>query len=463
MRVLAALQAKLSALQTVQERDSLTVAVTVGSWQQIGTLLDSVASRHPGLASWLVTNAIPTSTATTSTPLPGHIDCARRLRHALATLVTALGPVGGRLGLTDESGHIRTIGAFVEGRSVTMGMRTDGNADTDAVQLPRLDPHTRKGPDGSTWGGFRVGHPPADFMAWPWQWGLAWVSQGLERLLGARALPLPATKPFQDERRWQLARAMCHSRAIAHQPLSGTTLLVSAEQLLDSMRAKGTVRLTWSGGGRNVDTTPDEITALIQQLKEPGTIADDGQLHRPYPVPDAIPPLSNTIGSIYSDNALRLLVEQVYANTLVLYQDLVTTWFPTLAPMLGLACVLPVLLTGRVMPRGDSLGGPDFVYHMEPLPLTEPSRAEVSLATTDKELLGYDPGDLQAMMVFSLRLRQLVTTFRPGVGGWANPRSMNADLWVWGDRPATALAHRWLWEDLRALHMIKKMPLYGED
>lgn len=205
-------------------RDSLTLAVTVGSWRQVSTLLDSLASRHPGLASWLVTSAVPTSTVAAGTPLPGHVECARRLHHALATWVTALGPVGQCLGLTDTSGNVRTVGAFIQGTSVTMGLRTD-NAGTHAVQLPTFDPHTRKGVDGSAWGRFRSGHPPADFMAWPWQWGLAWVSQDLERLLKTRVLPLPDTASFRDERRWQLAKAVCGAREIAHRPLSGQLLL----------------------------------------------------------------------------------------------------------------------------------------------------------------------------------------------------------------------------------------------
>jgi hypothetical protein len=443
-------------------RDSLTLAVTIGSWDQVSALLDSLARRHPGLASQLVTSAVPLSAAAPASQLPGHVECARRLQHALTTLVEGLGPASQCLGFTDSRGSAPAVGAFAEGKSVTAGLRV-GPSGTDAVQLPAFDPHTQKGVDGSAWQGLRAGHPPADFMAWPWQWGLGWISQDLERLLRARALPLADTAPFRDERRWQLAKAICGRRGLSHRPLDGKALLRAADQVLSSMRAKGTVRHAWSGGGTRVITHPGEIAALVQELSEGGPLAGDGQLHRPYPEPDVVPPASNTVSSLYSGEALRLLAEQVHANALVIYSDLVATWFPTLKPMLSLACIMPVLFTGRIMPRADAWSDPDFVYDMEPLPPTEPSRAEVRLATTQEELFGHDPSDVQAMMARSLRLRRLMSTLRPGTEGWAHSRSASGDLWVWGDRPATALAYRWLWEDLQALHMIKQAPPYGED
>ena len=78
-----------------------------------------------------------------------------------------------------------------------------------------------------------------------------------------------------------------------------------------------------------------------------------------------MPPASNTISSLYSDEALRRLTEQVYSNALLIYRDLAVTWFPTLKSTLGLACAMPVLFTGRVMPMADDWNGPGFAYDMD--------------------------------------------------------------------------------------------------
>jgi hypothetical protein len=441
-------------------RDSLTLAVTIGSWDQVTDLLDAMTRRHPGLATWLVDSAVPSPSGPQDTQLPGHAECARRLQHALTSLVAGLGPAAKCLGFTDSRGSVPAVGAQVDGRSVTAGLRA-GQACTDAVRLPEFDPVSRKGVDGSEWRRLRAGRPPADFMAWPWQWGLNWISRDLERLLSARALPLADSVPFQDERRWQLAQAICGVRGVAHRPIDGGILLAAASQLLSSMRARRTVRHTWGNSG--VVVYPGEIAAFVEELSEGSSLAGDGRLHRPYPEPDALSPASNTLSSLYSDEALRMLVEQVHANALVIYRNLVATWFPALKPMLGLACIMPVLFTGRVKPGAEIENGPDFVYEMETLLPNERSHAEIRIVATDEELFGYDPSDIQSITARSLRLRRLISALRPGTEGWANPRAAGGDLWVWRNRPATSLAYRWLWEDLKALHLVKQAPPYGED
>ncbi len=443
-------------------RDSLMLAITVGSWRQVSALLDRLAPSHPGLASWLVVSAVPASTMVSSADVPDHLECARRVRHALSGWVGALGQVGQLLHITDSSGSVRTVATFVEGNRVAVALRNGDNAGTDTTRIPPgINPFTGKAPDGSEWGLYRHGNAPADFMAWPWQWGLDWVSAGIEPLFRAKVLGLPDTKPFQDERRWQLANAIMRRRGHAHAPLDQAELRHATERLLSCMTEDGSL-LFQQNPLRGPTFSKDEIAALIRELDEGSVLADDGQLHRPYPAPDAVPS-NNHIGSAYSDESLRGLVEQVYTNALLIYQDLVITWFPTFAPLLGLACIMPVIFTGRVMPRGDLFGGPDFVSHMEPLPPTEPSRAEIYLAATREEFFGHEGYDVKSMMKTSIRIRRLIAAFHPGAEGWADPRSANADLSVWGNRPATAQAYQWLWEDLQKLHMVKNFTRISDD
>jgi hypothetical protein len=440
-------------------RDSLTLAVTVGSWRQVSELLDAMAPHHPGLASWLVANAVPGSTSVSSTELPDHLECARRLQHALARWIDSLGAVGQRLGLTDSSGRPRTVGAFVDGNGVTAALRVGDNAGVDSTQLPYgLHPFTAKAPDGSEWLPVRAGSAPADFMAWPWQWGLDWVSSGIESILRTRSLPLPDTKPFRDERRWQMAKAIMRRGSFAHNPLDQNELRSKAEQLLSYMTDHGSPYFQQQFR-RGPLFSRDEIAALVRELDEGDILAEDGKLHRPHPAPDRTQRTSH-VGGAYSDESLRVLVEQVHSNALVIYRDLVHSWFPTFVPMLGLACIMPVLFSGQVVLGENSWAGPDFFYRMEPLPLNESSRAEVCLTATREGLFGHDR---ESAIEYGFRLRHLIAALHPGVGGWASPRSANATLWVWGDRPATAQAYRWLWEDLQALRAVKHPAPIGED
>ena len=441
-------------------RDSLTLAVTIGSWQQVSTLLDSLAPVHPGLASWLVVNAVPESATVTSTELPSHLECANRLHHALARWINGLGVVGQRLQLTDNRGMVRTLGAFVEGNRITAGLRMGYSGGVDAVQLPYgLHPFTGRATDGSQWAPLRWGHAPADFMAWPWQWMLEWVSQSIEAVLRTTSLPLPNTKSFQDERRWAMAKAILHrTGSIGHKPIDANELRIAAEQLLGAMVGQG-AQFFKLNPHRRLVVTKDEIAGLIEKLKAHELTGNDGMLHRPYPAPDIANPQGGHVSNVYSDEALRTLVEQVYASALIIYSDLVATWFSSFASTLGLACIMPVAFQGQLLPRGGSWGDPDFVYRMTPLPPNEPSASTVRLVKKREDL----NIDWEAMIEEGRRLRQLISVLHPGAEGWANPRSADATLDVYGDTPGTMQAYQWLWEDLRALHMVKSPPPVGEN
>lgn len=437
-------------------RDSLTLAVTVGSWQQVSALLDAVAAGHPGLASWLVANAVPRSTVVSSTELPGHVECARRLHHSVAAWVGTLGRLGLQLGLTDGTGRIRTVGAWVAGNRVAAAMKLGENTGTDATQLPYgLHPFTAEAPDGSVWLPYRDGSARADFMAWPWQWSLAWVSAKLEPLLRTMLLPLPDTKPFQDERRWAVAKAVARQTgSIDHRPIEAGGLHTAAEQLIADMESRGSLLLK-PLPYRRLIIARDEIIGLVEALTEGTILAADGKLHRPYPAPD-LTSGGGHVSSVYSDQALRSLVEQVYANALMIYRDLVNSWFAAFAPTLGLASVLPVALAGQLLPRADGMGGPGFAYRMTPLPLGRMSTSAVSLAAGREDL----NADWHLAVEEGQRLRQLVAVLHPGAEGWANPRVTSTTLHVYSDSPATSQAYKWLWADLKSLHMIKSMVPY---
>lgn len=436
-------------------RDSLTLAVTVGSWRQVSQLLETLVGVHPGLASWLVANAVPASTTVVSTELPGHVECARRLRQATAGWVNALGAVGRRLGLTDGTGQLRTVGAFVENDRVFGALRLGETTGVDAVQLPyALNPFTGKAPDGSEWAPLRLGHTPADFMAWPWQWGLDWVTSSIEPILRMKSLPLPDTQPFQDERRWTLSKAiMRQTGSINHKPLSLSDLQERTEQLL-ALMTEHNARVFRPHPRRMAIFHKDDIAKLSEALTAGDVGAADGMLHRPYPAPDTPPGGSGHVSSVYSDEALRSLTEQVYANALVIYHDLVSAWFPTFTPTLGLACILPVAFQAQLVPRAGSWDGPDFVYQMNPLPVGQTSTASVRLLARREDL----NVDWETALEEGRKRRQLIAILHPGAEGWAQPRSANATLEVYRDMPATAQAYHWLWEDLRALHTVKQIP-----
>jgi hypothetical protein len=441
-------------------RDSLTLAVILGSWQQVSDVLSGLAAKHPGLAAWLVANAVPGATMESSGSLPGHLACARRLHHALWAWVDALGPVNQFLGLRDRQGRLRTVGAFAEGTRVTAAVRVGDSSGVAAMQLPiGLNPFTGLAPDGSHWGLFHAGGVPAEFVAWPWQWGLNWVVINLEGVLRTKALPLPGNQLFRDERRWHLARCIIgQSRNLLHNPIDGAELRRAAAGILAQLDERGTTQYRIAVPGQPLTILGrGELAALVSEIDEGEILDKDGHFHRPYPVPDHLPG-GGYVYQIYSSETLRLLTEEAHTNALLIYRDLVMTWLPALAPTLGLASFMPILIRGRLLDSGhpsmQGLPVPRFTYRMTPLPLTESPRAEIELITTPGDFFDFDP---QRSTEQYLQLTQQIAALHPGAEGWASMHVTSVSSGaLWYDTPGTSLAYRWLWEDLRRLHLVKQ-------
>jgi hypothetical protein len=426
-------------------RDPLTLAVTIGSWQQVSTLLDALTPRYPGLTSWLLATALPDRWLYYPTArLPSAQECARRVHHALTTWVDALGPVGALLDLTDHAGRVRMVGTAVRGDVVTLGLLVAESEQADTTQPPaELGLTGDAAPDGFEWDLVQTDRPPADFAVWPWQSAQRLVGDAIEVVLQEQLLDLPNSKPFQNERHWQMAKGVTRRAARDQTPLMRSEVLRAAEDLLARMTAE-----EWSCT-RSLSSRED-IAAFAGELAN-GTLSKNFLLTRPYPA--VAEPDTMDVSDAQSGESLCLLVEQVYTNALAIYQGLVECWFPRFAPMLGIACMLPILIQGQLRPAPGR--DPDFAYDMEPLPSAGRSRAEVRPWEWSMEQIG----DIVSSLMERIHQTQvLIASRRPGAEGWAHPRTKDVILPIWDDTPAITLAYQWLREDLQGLRMIERLP-----
>jgi hypothetical protein len=442
-------------------RDTLVLAVTIGGWQQVSRLLDALTDHLPGLAAWVVANAVPSPTTEPSVGLPSDIECARRIHHALSAWVNSLTPVSEHLLLTDSQGKVRMVGAGADS-GVTAGLRMTDNSGDDAVRFPRVDPYTGIAADGSPWGMFRSAHVPGEYVAWPWQWGLDWIADSLETLLKARALEPLHCKPFQDERRWQLAKCLVgKSGNLLHAPINGETLMRSVSEVLTTLDERNIpLYRSLQLGHRIITFGRGELASLVRELDEGTILAEDRKLHRPYPVPDQHS--GGLVRELYSDESLRTLIERVYTNALVIYRDLVAAWFPNLEPTLGLASFMPVLIRGQLLDAAHSAqySSPYLTYRMTPLELADSPRAEIELVTQREAFPDFEPE--RAWEQYQ-QLRQKIAQLHPGAESWATPHTVTTLVSLFKDTPATALAYRWLWDDLRRLHLVKRLQPWSDD
>jgi hypothetical protein len=231
---------------------------------------------------------------------------------------------------------------------------------------------------------------------------------------------------------------------------------LAAELIAQLSRAQSPFVRIRNSYGKGMATGVDELTALVSYLE--GLAQGGGSLiQRPYPTPDNDSPAGSWIWSIYTEETLRQLVEQVHRNALIIYNDLVDTYFPSLRSTLGLACIMPVCFRGNLIVAEDGLA--TLQSKMEPALSSQDSYVEITLAREPMgDFLNVD--EWHAKMEREYRAWRMA---RPGTEGWARPRMVNGILKVFKDAPATSQAYDWLWNDLKALHLVHRQPPHGED
>lgn len=419
-------------------RYPLALALAGCGWQRSTLLLDPIIARYPGIASWIVQEAVPSGGRGSTSPLPSETECAQRVRRALAGWLESLAPASRLLELTDDDGAVGPVSAKRDGPALLTVLADSAEVDWTA------------GPGAAKRPPMMTGHPAADYPSWPWRWSLDWVKRRLEPLLRRRLLDLGPDGPAAVERRWALCRAMTNQSSQLVPPIDPVAVLAIARR---HTAAENLVCATFHAS-RAVRATAAELRSLIDDLEAGRGLDENGMIPWPYPAP-VPPPFVRWALDLYDDDALTRLVADIHRNALTIYEMLVERYFPALRPMLGLACMLPVRLTGTV-----SRGAPDRLHpadspgqalsvRMSPLP---PGSASIVAF----DYVAEEPRDVDFAAFRQLRAdaAEQVRVWRPGSRPWANSRIADAALRVPGESPATDLAYTWLWEDLKALRIV---------
>lgn len=434
------------AVELERWRYPLALALTASSWEQACSLLQPITSQHPGLAAWLLHEGIPDSRRGSHAAAPSPAQAGERVHLALTALLPGLSPASSLLKITTPSGAPpRLLGVYAVGHElVTAAHPTAGTGDSAGVRvLKELNWETLRefhGPDGSA----HTGHPPVDYPAWPWRWCLDWMSQQLTPLLQDRQLHGDLVGPALDERRWQLCRAVSGQSSVLLRP-------IDAAEVVEALRhMTGVANLMAHRFSNGLQVTGVDLRALLVELESGQGIAEDDHIHCPFPIPDLPPGSSPWVYGHYSDQRLTDFASYIHTAALRIYQDLCERWFPHLIPSLGLACILPVHISGHVS-RDDNRGfvPHEYSYDMQPMPPGTQSTATFTFRATGTPAI-----DWPALMERGAQIRRAIQRLHAESVPWAHPRSALSVFPSPSDTPATRVAYRWLWEDLQALRIV---------
>jgi len=157
----------------------------------------------------------------------------------------------------------------------------------------------------------------------------------------------------------------------------------------------------------------------------------------------------NHIWNLYSEARQVERIEAVLTAAINAYEAVVKSCFPRLGQRMTTMAILPARLVGEYQPGvEDPYRPPGLHWHWEPLPMTDKSTVEISIAETANDDMSWER--IQSLMGEN---RRRVAKFRPASVTWLGVplTSMNASVFF-QQAPLGDIVYGWLKNDLRRIN-----------
>lgn len=422
-------------------RYALAIALARGGRSFVSTAMNALTSAQPAFAAEIVEESFQrwTSQGVTATPLPDVIAAGRQLRHAFATWIEAIEPLGEVLAPRTAPGKLVPLGIGATNGYLTVAWYRGPDEKADVSELPAevsvFQPH-------GDWA-VRVSGIWAAERGWEWRWSLDLLRNDLKHIIEERSLRTnnPA---LIDEALWLVAlEAIGRGGSLWHDPIS-LDQVDGALTRLDPSRPLIKLR------DRYAQT--DQILDRVRTMREQG----EAVVASPWPGPDALedPPRGGWIWDPYSPEQQLRRAQAVYGAAMDAYTALVADHFPRLKPRMRIATTLPAVIRGSFTPSTPTPAGlkpmqhmdtPTLSWHFDPLPLGQESATDIAL-TADDPREDFD----EHLARVQERQRRLVM-LRPDAAGWISTVETHGLADIFHVAPLGPLVYEWLVSDLKAI------------
>jgi hypothetical protein len=423
----------------------LVMATRIGAHQPVTRLLAPLAARHPGLAGWIVHQAEESRSwgRQPQGALPPARESAQRVRQAMQAWVTGLGPLAAELAPVAADGRLQPTGARVDGTHLTTAWYKGDDDLPVTVDLPPDVHPWAYAPAQDHWWLIRSG-PPGSASTWAWPRTMDDLRGVLQDRLRRRALRPRPGGVLDREARWRLSNAILGRGR-------GTVRPVEVGQVLTAIRdklAQIPPDATLAGFGiSGVGTVSDrELRRFADELAQGGEASIE-PLWEPPDLPSGTG--RRWVWSDHSPPALFRRTRQVYQGALDAYAELVDQYFPAWRPTLSMAALMPLCLQGTLQPSTGDADSDVPVLSWSVMPLEPGSANRVEIELGDHTGVGLFNWDDRFTRVRSRR--EALERWRPEVLPYVRFEEHHAALDIFGYRPATVLAYKWLSEDLYQL------------
>lgn len=397
-----------------QWRYVLAVALAGAEPEKVDSILGEISRWNPGAASWLIKEVESAALGTTVAPSASESSAIGRLLKAFRALsVSGVEPYPGRL-VPDAV----TLAVDVRDARVTVQWRSRRPGEDEVSPMLAYDASW----EGVLWGTTQMDRT-TDQASWPWELALSVLTDDLEKSL---------EHPHLLGRTGSILRL-----EFAH---TAWSKIERARMTIDDV-------LTFNGAKSvpalaNVNGLVIDHATLITLDEERVGWSHDG----PWAAPDLKTYRSSWVGGNYSDEQLEVRVREVYEAAIAAYLELSEGVFSQFGDLLGFRAGLPGSFIGHVVPAGENNAGISSYF------LPAPSRKDELDAF--KVLIDVNPA---RMGPSKIEMIEMENAYRARIRNVPDTRLMlgrsysMSVLDVFGTRPATGLALKWIGSDLGRL------------
>lgn len=431
----------------------LALCMQTGSSEHIDDIMNALAKWNPGAAAWVVREGIerPFGNGISSCELPGWKAVATRLHRATASWCRGVGELAPVVTVLDSgknaSNHLKLHLAVEETGTRFIYAWEQGNSDSKAI-------HHLSNPQEMAGRGIGVGSSPAPAGdAWVWGWTHHQLQQHIERNLpNALHLHAPLGGVIETEYIWAVIYALLRRGSFLRaEPVAVEEIKTLVRKLQEKAREHGPLDdYAYQHGASRRITRLDLILVGEWLDRQHG-----GQLTPPWPSADVNRPSSGWVWNFYTPDRLLELTRFVYARALDAYTEIMRTLFRNFTYTLSHFSLLPATLKGNLhVGEGDSFtDGPVLDYCLIPFADTESSQSRIDISIAQSREVRI-PQEYEKYEPYLRRFHVDNPERAPfSFHGWTQTA-----LHIWESRPATNIAFRWIWSDLRSLGFVTSTP-----
>ncbi|MCX6399272.1 MAG: hypothetical protein NTX33_04980 [Propionibacteriales bacterium] len=431
-------------------------ALSAPSAATVDLLLGSWVAGNPGAAAWIIKEAF-NGHRDWRTEDDENLDAGTsgaRLLTALRNWADSLGPLAdGVLPFPFAAGPVG-LGVTVSGHRLNVAISTAPTAADYVTEVPQgvhpLAPLPDRASDWLPW--ISGGAPEGD--AWPWTMVRNMIAKAtLQKLSRDPFLGAP-DGIWAQERRYDLARRLVNRGSLFHGELPSNDVRARAAEIFDAVERDRdaqislTVSPTYSGG---------EFEDLVAWIDATGA----AQVVSHLPDTDVETPSGGWVWNLYSPQRLMEFEVEVYGRACEAYDDALAHSFARLAWSMPNSALAPfgVILElrqheGRLGPLGNRPSLVAMRVPMALMPTIAPTGPEATWSTSGRAVVTAADGDQSADLERHTATLETIRSWlaqqnREPTGslGWTGTGADDMS----NRRPASSIAARWLWDDLKSL------------